>query len=214
MSMPMSPRHALMRCPFPVLLALLAIPHPVSAEDTTTVESVVLFNTGCARCHEGECSGRLSFHLPREEADQHILRHGGVLPPAQVRQLYDLLRHMKEECAFSPLPLALVRDGVWGVETLALLYSPRESSYFLPLGTLEAGPHRILLQGLGPKARPCVELIDTHFDFLDGIEVEPSEAGWELRFRTEGPTEVFMRLKAPGATPLTQAELTTGQGSL
>jgi cytochrome c553 len=82
------------------LLALLTAPATVGDEGQATVESTVLFNTNCARCHEGECSGRMSFHLPREEADQHIRRHGGELPEAQVRELYDLLRYMKEECAF------------------------------------------------------------------------------------------------------------------
>lgn len=201
----MNARHKIIQC---ALLALLGGPTSVGADGAPTVESMVLFNTGCARCHEGECSGRMSFHLPREEADQHIRRHGGTLPEAQVRELHDLLRYMKEECAFRPLPLALARDGAWGPETLELLRSPTEPTYFLPLGVLEAGPHRVRLQGLGPKARPCIELIDADFDFIDTIELEPTETGWRLRFRTEQSTEVFLRLKAPESTPLTGAEIT------
>ena len=74
------------------LLALLTAPPSVGDEGRASVESTVLFNTDCARCHEGECSGRLSFHLPPEAADQHIRRHGGELPAKQVRELYELLR--------------------------------------------------------------------------------------------------------------------------
>ncbi len=189
------------------LLALLNAPATIGDEGQATVESTVLFNTNCARCHEGECSGRMSFHLPRKEADQHIRRHGGELPEAQVRELYDLLRYMKEECAFYPLPLALARDRAWDAETLGRLRSASGETYFLPVGTLGAGRHRVALQGLGPKARPCVELIDADFDFIDAIELEPSETGWGLRFRTEQQTEVFLRLKAPGSTPLTRVEI-------
>lgn len=189
------------------LLALLTAPPSLGEDGQASVQSTVLFNTGCARCHEGECSGRMSFHLPREEAEQHIRRHGGVLPEAQVRELNDLLRFMKEECAFYPLPLALARDRAWGPETLERLRSPREPIYFLPLGDLGAGAYRVWLQGLGPKARPCVELIDADFDFIDTIELEPSEAGWRLRFRMERATEVFLRLKVPGSLPLTRVAI-------
>jgi len=69
------------------LLALLTAPPSVGDEGRASVESTVLFNTDCARCHEGECSGRLSFHLPPEASDQHIRRHGGELPAKQVREL-------------------------------------------------------------------------------------------------------------------------------
>lgn len=191
------------------VLCLVTAP-PLSGDETKlTLESTVIFNTDCARCHEGECSGRMSFHLPREEADQHIRRHGGELPEAQVRELYDLLRYMKEECAFYPLPLTLARDRAWDAETLGRLRSASGETYFLPLGTLGAGRHGVALQGLGPNARPCVELINAEFDSIDAIELEPSETGWWLRFGTEQSTEVFLRLKAPGSMPLTRAEIAT-----
>lgn len=189
------------------LVALFTTTPSVGDSSQIAVESTVLFNTNCARCHEGECSGRMSFHLPREEADQHIRRHGGELPEVQVRELYDLLRYMKEECAFYPLPLALARDRAWNAETLGRLRSASGETYFLPLGTLGAGRHRVALQGLGPKARPCVELIDADFDFIDTVELEPSETGWELRFRIETEAEVFLRLKAPGSAPLNRVEI-------
>lgn len=191
------------------VLCLVTAP-PLSGDETKlTLESTVIFNTDCARCHEGECSGRMSFHLPPEEADQHIRRHGGELPEAQVRELYDLLRYMKEECAFYPLPLTLAQDGAWDAETLGRLRSASGETYFLPLGTLGVGRHRILLQGLGPKARPCAELIDAEFDFNDTLELEPNEVGWGLRFRIELQTEVFLRLKTTGSAPLTRAEIGT-----
>lgn len=171
------------------------------------MESTVLFNTNCARCHEGECSGRLSFHLPPEAADQHVRRHGGDLPAKQVRELSELLRYMKEDCAFYPLPFALALDGAWGTETLRRLRSASGETYFLPLGTLSPGGHRVLLQGPGPTARPCVELIDGEFGYLDGVELEPEEGGWHLRFRTEAAGMLFLRVKIPVHAELTRVEI-------
>jgi hypothetical protein len=194
-----------------LLCALLALWSPLpSAGDhgLGAIESTVLFNTDCARCHEGECSGRLSFHLPPEAADQHIRRHGGDLPDMQVRELFELLRHMKEACAFYPLPFALARDGPWGPETLRRLRSPSGETYFVPLGSLIPGGHRVLLQGPGPTARPCVELIDGDFDYLDAmIDLDPEVDGWQLRFRTDTAGELFLRVKTPGPTGLTRVEI-------
>ncbi|MFZ0791683.1 MAG: hypothetical protein WAM94_18880 [Chromatiaceae bacterium] len=189
------------------LLALLVSPAVRGQEPGASVGSTVLFNTDCARCHEGECSGRLSFHLPPEASDQHIRRHGGNLAQSQIRELFELLRHMKEACAFYPLPFALARDGAWGPETLRKLRSPSGQGYFLPLGSLSPGAHRVLLQGLGAGARPSVELIDGGFDFLDALEIEPDAAGWSLRFRTDTAGELFLRVNAPGSTDLTRVEL-------
>jgi hypothetical protein len=194
------------------LLALLTAPPSVGDEGRASVESTVLFNTDCARCHEGECSGRLSFHLPPEAADQHIRRHGGELPAKQVRELYELLRYMKEDCAFYPLPFALVLDGAWGTETLGRLRSASGETYFLPLGTLSPGEQRVLLQGQGPTARPCIELIGGDFEYFDGVELEPEQGGWRLRFRTQAAGELFLRVKVPGSTELTRIEMVAKEG--
>ena len=47
----------------------------LGAEDEAFTESVVIFNTICAKCHEAECSGRLSFDEAFEKSTGHILRH-------------------------------------------------------------------------------------------------------------------------------------------
>jgi len=44
------------------LVGLLLLISPAFAvEDKAFTESVVIFNTICAKCHEAQCSGRLSF---------------------------------------------------------------------------------------------------------------------------------------------------------
>ena len=98
-----------------LLASMLLLPSLVFAADNISIESTVIFNTTCARCHEGECSGRMSFHLPEDAANQHIRRHGGDLSAERIQQLFRLLRYMKEECSFYPIPLALVNDQIWAV---------------------------------------------------------------------------------------------------
>jgi hypothetical protein len=114
---------------------------------------------------------------------------------------------MKEDCAFYPLPFALALDGAWGTETLRRLRSASGETYFLPLGTLSPGEQRVLLQGPGPTARPCIELIGGVFEYLDGVELEPEQGGWRLRFRTQAAGELFLRVKVPGSTELTRIKM-------
>ena len=56
---------------------LLLISPSFAVEDKAFTESVVIFNTICAKCHEAECSGRLSFDEAFETSSSHILRHFG-----------------------------------------------------------------------------------------------------------------------------------------
>ena len=56
---------------------LLLISPSFAVEDKAFTESVVIFNTICAKCHEAECSGRLSFDEAFETSSSHILRHYG-----------------------------------------------------------------------------------------------------------------------------------------
>ena len=74
------------RCKFG-LAVLLFWSQWLPAADRIPLESVVIFNTSCARCHEGEYSHGLSFCLPEDAADGHIRRYGGELSRGAVRQL-------------------------------------------------------------------------------------------------------------------------------
>lgn len=53
------------------------LPPIFATEGTALTESVVIFNTICAKCHEAECSGRLSFDEAFETSASHILRYYG-----------------------------------------------------------------------------------------------------------------------------------------
>jgi len=194
------------------LLAILSASAVPAHADGLPIGSAVLFSTRCAHCHEGECSGRMSFLLAANAADQHIRRHGGDLPQETVQDLADLLRYTKERCAFYPIPLTLAQDGDWGRNTLDRLRDPDGTAYFLPLGHLESGAYRLWMDGMAPGMRVCAELIAADFDFVRHEGVAPSGERQGLRFQVEEPTEVFMRLRTQGPIVLTRVEL-IGPGS-
>ena len=193
------------------LAAILACPLSVAAADRIPIEAVVAFNTQCARCHEGECSGRLSFHLGEDAADEHIRRYSGALPLETVRHLSELLRYMKVQCAFYPLSLALASDSVWAVDTLGRLRAPDGTAYFLPLGVLAPGRYRLWIDGPDPGARACAELIRADFDRVDHQGITPVGERWTLPFRVDAPTELYLRIRTEEPITLTRVELVTGE---
>ena len=73
---------------------LLLISPSFAVEDKAFTESVVIFNTICAKCHEAECSGRLTFDKAFETSTSHILRYYG---PASEKNGY------KKSCSTSSI---------------------------------------------------------------------------------------------------------------
>lgn len=179
-----------------LLAIVVTLPSFVLASDIIKIESAIIFNTSCARCHEGECSGRLSFHLPKGATDQHIRRYGGELSLGTIRQLFELLRYMKEECSFYPLSLALTKDRIWGSDTLAKLRSPSNHSYFMPLGLLGAGLHQLLLEGLNENTSFYVEIVNSEFDFFGNEIVNGESEQKVLLFQVDVRSEYFLRITA------------------
>jgi hypothetical protein len=192
-----------------VLVVLLAGQEVWAAPADPAIESVVAFNTQCARCHEGECSGRMSFQLAEDAADEHIRRYGGDMPPERVRELGKLLRYMKERCAFFPLPLALAADHSWGRDILDRLRGPEGTAYFLPLGVMDAGHYGLRISGLDAGVRACTELVAADFDLVDQDGLAPDGEHQVLRFRVQVPGELSLRIRAQVPITLTRVELVT-----
>ena len=189
-------------------LAAILASHPVAVVcDEIPVGSVVAFNTQCARCHEGECSGRMSFHLAADAADEHIRRHGGPLPVETVRDLGELLRYMKERCAFYPMPLALAHDRRWDRGTLDLLRNVEGAAYFLPLGRLGPGVYRLRMDGLASGLRICPELVAADFELVSHEVLTHDGGAQVLRFRMDEPAELFLRIRTPAPAILSRVEL-------
>ncbi len=111
--------------------------------------TVVRFNTVCANCHEGECSGRLSFQSGVAAAANHLRRFLGALTEREIADLFALLKYTKEQCRQYPVTAAVPTDGRWGAGELEIWRNPLEGGYFIPLGALKSGEQRINLRFAG-----------------------------------------------------------------
>jgi hypothetical protein len=152
-----------MRLPF-LLLVLFWLP-PAQAADIP-LATIVRFNTLCATCHEGECSGRLSFDLGIEAAENHIRRHAGDVDRNVWRDLARLLAHTKQSCAYYPMAVDIPKDRHWNPENLAELHNAKENVWFIPLGHLPAGRYRATL-GTNGQMEGVAQIISAGFDVAD-----------------------------------------------
>jgi len=187
-----------------VLLALcpLAVWGNPPASDTLPV---VRFNTVCANCHEGQCSGRLSFSLGPEATFSHIRRFAGDADATLVRQLQALLEHMKQECAYAPLPVPDMQ-GSLRREILDVYRDPATGNYFMPLGKLEPGSYRLTLR-LETPASLRVEILNRWFEFLVDECSDCSRGVFPVTLEVEEASNHYLRLRSESALRLEEFRL-------
>ncbi|HEB95991.1 MAG TPA: hypothetical protein ENI96_06120 [Sedimenticola thiotaurini] len=176
-------------------LVLVASSTALDAAEAATTTSIVVFNTICARCHEGECSGRLSFDNVDTIARGHIMRHypAASEAPDLQRDLVRIIDYMKEHCAYYPMREPVPRDGIWDERLLDRLVTPEKRFYFIPLGHLEAGRHRIELE-LERPGSVRVELLSQDFDLIvDGCH-DSSTGRIVIPFETGTAGDYYLRL--------------------
>jgi hypothetical protein len=141
---------AMMRqCCLSLLMAAALSTSPVRAQgpDPAAIAAIVQFNTVCSNCHEGECSGRMSFNSGVAAAHAHVERHlGAPASEVHVAALFAMLRHVKETCSHYPAVPIRPAVGTWQAEELAPWRNAFAGAYFIPLGKLAAGRHRIHLE--------------------------------------------------------------------
>jgi len=148
------------------LLSLFLLVSPAfSTEDRAFTESVVIFNTICAKCHEAQCSGRLSFDEAFEKSTGHILRYYGQASGKQwlQKELFDILNYMKERCAYYPMQAPVPLKRVWSGEVLEKFTTLMERNHFIPVGNLTPGHYRIDLE-LEQDVKVTVHLISAEFE--------------------------------------------------
>ena len=149
----------------PVFLLLLLWLLPAQAADIP-LDTVVRFNTLCATCHEGECSGRLSFDLGVGATENHIRRHAGDVDQHVWQDLARLLAHTKQTCAYYPMAVDIPEGRHWNPERLAELHNAKENAWFIPLGHLPAGRYRATL-GMNGQMEGIAQIISAGFDIAD-----------------------------------------------
>ncbi|MBF1164146.1 MAG: hypothetical protein HXL68_03795 [Dechloromonas agitata] len=179
---------------FLAALALLITSSSHAAEPIPAA-SVVRFNTVCANCHEGECSGRLSFHTGAKEARGHMQRYLGSITDSEALNLFGLLRHTKEECAHYPLASPLRIDHQLGTSELAAWRNSREGGYFIPLGALGKGEYLLRLD-FSAAGNGKMKLTDDRFEPLFEENLCTQQNALEFRFKAEGGPH-FLTIKAP-----------------
>jgi hypothetical protein len=165
------------------------------AADEPAVEAVAVFGTACARCHEGECSGRLSLGLDVEASTDHIVRHAGPVSKASIERLFGMLEYMKRECTYPPLDVPIPPDGVWSRAALARLCRPSRHSYFIPLGSLEPGRHSLEL-AFGNEPHVHAEVVTWTLELLIDQPLEIENRRATVEFQTPEASQPFLRLVA------------------
>lgn len=144
-----------------MLLALLAVSCAWGAGIAPA--TVVRFNTVCANCHEGECSGRLSFRPQAEAAGNHVRRYLDAVSAPEVEALFQLLRYTKEHCRRYPVASNAAADGRWRATELAAWRTSAADGYFIPLGALRPGRLQLRMTRVGDA--PCsLRVTDARFE--------------------------------------------------
>ena len=127
---------------FMIVLAIVLAPALAASEE---VDPVIMFNTVCASCHEGECSGRLTFDSGSAGAKEHIQRYAGPVSSKIVSALFEALVTMKRVCAYPSFDFSAPQDHQWSANTLAKFGIPSRKGWFIPLGRLAAGNYQVTL---------------------------------------------------------------------
>lgn len=182
-----------------MLLAVAALAcAPVDAAEVSRA-SVVKFNTVCASCHEGECSGRMSFSSGVAAAQGHVRRYLPSASSLDVEELFALLKYTKERCAYYPLADAIPANGMWDAETLRQWRNPGGENYFIPLGRMRRGNYQLGLRFDGETAA-SVRITDEKFDvLLEEQQCKKQVFSWTLPVADKAL--YFLHLKS-GATLL------------
>ena len=179
------------------VLILIFLAFPVSllsveAKQNISTKTAVIFNTLCAKCHEGQCSGRLSFDTGSQVASSHIKRYAGntEVSKNEVEQFFTLLNYMKKKCK-----LLMPDNGKWKAGNLSQFAVPSHDSYFIPLGILKSGEFTLVIK---VKESVCfrVEVISTKFDpFLDQ-SLSPNTKEQSVNFMIDEPLDYYLRIRS------------------
>ena len=177
--------------------------------DKAFTESVVIFNTICAKCHEAQCSGRLSFDDAMSASTGHILRHYNEASGKQwlQKELFEILSYMKKKCAYYPMSIPVPLKRVWSSDILDKLSTLLEKNYFIPIGNFTAGSYRIELE-LEEDVRVNAQLITEDFDNIVEDCFESSKRRITIPFVIESPGIHYFRIYPRKPVRITQLSIT------
>jgi hypothetical protein len=182
------------RANFLLLMSFLSAFSLFSAEKTENIntKTAVIFNTLCAVCHEGECSGRLSYDTGIKAVSPHIKHYAGDsnISESEIEELFTLLDYMKKECA-----LLMPDSEKFKPENLSYFAISSYKGYFIPLGILENGNYRLIIEIKG-DALFSMEVLSANLNhFFDRI-FYPNHKEQVLRFTIDKPINAFLRIRS------------------
>jgi hypothetical protein len=163
------------------------------------------FNTVCAKCHEAECSGRLSFQGGVDATREHVRRYAGAVSDAEVGEFFELLRHMKEQCSYYPAVEGGVPSTAWDAAALASFFELSERSYFLPLGTFPTGECRVRLH-FDRGAAASAQVMTSHLEPALEVALPSAERDATLAWPCRADESYYLRLRAAGEARLTRLD--------
>ncbi len=166
-----------------------------SAGNKPFTGSVVVFNTVCAKCHEAECSGRLSFDKDFEASAGHILRHYAEASGDKElqKELFAILNYMKEKCAYYPMSFPIPVHRIWNSGLLDRMVTARKKNYFIPVGSFTPGSYGLELL-LAKEAKITVHLVSDTFDLVIEDCYESSGKRIVIPFTIEEPGKYYLRI--------------------
>ena len=160
--------------------------------ENSSIKTSVIFNTLCAKCHEGECSGRLSFDTGSKAASSHIKRYAGDvnISKSETEEFFALLNYMKTECA-----LWMPDNGKRKPENISRFALPSSKGYFIPLGILKEGKYHIEIK-LKDDIHFKIEVLSDHFKHFLDISACPDGKKQTLQFTIKKSVNTFLRIQS------------------
>ena len=165
-------------------------------QDVST-KTAVIFNTLCAKCHEGECSGRLSFDSDSQAASSHIKRYTEEknISKGETKEFYTLLEYMKKECALWMPDNGRRKAENFSSENLLHFALPSQHGYFIPLGMLKYGKYSLYIK-TKEDVLFRVEVISSLFEPLLDRAITSSGKDQRLLFNIDSPVTAFLRIRS------------------
>lgn len=185
---------------------MLFIVTSLGSATTLGGNATLRFATACAKCHEGQCSERLSFTQQPGAAAAHITQYAGPGDEAFIRALHETLERMKIECRYALPPAVRLLTDIADAQYLQDYRDSWTGGYVVPIGELGAGTFRLTATTESDE-RMRIEVIDDEFDpWLDQC-VAPQDGRIVVDFRLSEPRQLFIRLQPKQNKAITRLRL-------
>lgn len=177
--------------------------HASDRVEEISLKSSITFNTLCSKCHEGQCSGRMTFDIENEIATNHIKRYAESIDISkkEVEEFFTLLNYMKKECL-----LFMPQSAKYNQNNLATFATSSKRDYFIPLGELKKGSYTLLIKT--KEDTPfTMELISNKFDISLDVTVCQSLKKREFELKIDEDRGYFLRINSKKPLYLEQLDI-------